>query len=131
MAGRGAIVLAIALVAVVGVIGARQAQWYQTGDFYCLYQGARLVAVGQDPYDERTWSEVVSRPLPTPSGGEDVPPCPGRYGYPLWTAVLLIPLGVLPIEAAASAWVALSIGGAVVGIALTWRALSRTRRFAA
>lgn len=64
-------------------------------------------------------------------GGEALPPCPGRYGYPLWTAVALIPLGVLPIEAASTAWLTLSLGSVVAGLALTWRALATTKRYAA
>ncbi len=129
--GRGAIVVAIVLVAVAGAFGAWRAHWYQTGDFYCLYQGARFIASGQDPYDEAQWRVVVSTPLPSVYGGVDLPPCPGRYGYPLWTAVALLPLGVLPIELAATAWLALSIAAVVIGVALTWRALARTRRYAA
>jgi len=42
--------------------------------------------------------------------------CPGRYGYPLWTAVVMVPIGALPIELAASAWMAISLGAALAAV---------------
>lgn len=90
-----------------------------------------MLSLGLDPYDEKTWGPAVSVPLPSVYGGDALPPCPGRYGYPLWTAVALIPLGVLPIEAAATLWLALSLGSVVAGLALTWRAAATTKRYAA
>lgn len=90
-----------------------------------------MVSQGLDPYDERVWRPAVSVPLPSVYGGSALPPCPGRYGYPLWTAVALVPLGVLPIEVAATAWLTLSLGAVVAGLAFTWRALATSGRYAA
>ena len=126
---RRAIVLGLLLT--IGFLGARQASWYQTSDFYCLYQGARTIAAGKDPYDETVWRDATAGTFPSVYGGTAAPPCPGRYGYPLWTAVALIPIGVMPIELASTAWLTLSIGAAVLGMALAWRAAGGRRRFAA
>jgi len=90
-----------------------------------------MLSLGLDPYDEKIWQPAVSSPLPSVYGGDALPPCPGRYGYPLWTAAALLPLGVLPIEAAATAWLTLSLGSLVAGLALTWRAVATTKRYAA
>ena len=114
-----------------GVFAARSALWYQTADFFCLYQGAHVVAAGADPYDEPTWQAATGDRYPDPRGGSALAPCPGRYGYPLWTAVALLPLGVLPIELASALWMTLSIGAALLGIFAAWRAFGGTRRYAA
>ena len=120
----------VALVLVAGGLAARSALWYETADFFCLYQGARSLVIGLDPYDEVAWRSTVGGPYPDPRGGVAMPPCPGRYGYPLWSAVLLVPLGALPIEIASSLWMAVSIGAAVLGSALAWRAFGGTSRYA-
>ncbi len=114
-----------------GVFAARSALWYQTADFFCLYQGSHVLAMGADPYDEAVWQAATAHLYPDPSRGMVLPPCPGRYGYPLWTAVALLPIGVLPIEAAASLWMTLSIGASLLGIGAAWRAFGGTARYAA
>ncbi|HUG55750.1 MAG TPA: glycosyltransferase 87 family protein [Candidatus Limnocylindrales bacterium] len=57
--------------------------------------------------------------------------CTARYAYPLWTAVVLAPFGALPLELAATLWIAVGIGAAVGGTALAWHAVRGPRRGAA
>lgn len=118
------------LVLLAGAFAARSALWYQTADFFCLYHGGRSLAVGIDPYDEVVWQAATGGLYPDPRGGVAAPPCPGRYGYPLWTAVALLPLGVLPIELASTLWMALSIGAAIAGMGASWSAFGGTSRYA-
>jgi hypothetical protein len=125
------VVVIVALLVLVGAFAARSALWYQTADFFCLYQGSRTLTLGADPYDEATWQAAAGGLYPDPRGGMVLPPCPGRYGYPLWTAVALLPLGALPIEPASIAWTTLSIGASILGMAAAWRAFGGTRRYAA
>src|SRR5258706_6815943 len=40
-------------------------------------------------------------------------------------------MGVLPVEAASSVWMTLSIGASLLGIAAAWRAFGGTARYAA
>ena len=118
------------LLVLAGTFAARSALWYQTADFFCLYHGGRALTVGLDPYDETAWLAATGGLYPDPRGGVATPPCPGRYGYPLWTAVALMPLGALPIELASTLWMTLSIGAAILGIAAAWSAFGGTSRYA-
>lgn len=68
----------------------------QPTDFMCFWSGAALVSRGQDPYDPGTWSAAVDGLFPNWLGLPRRPPCPGSYGYPLWTAIATLPLGILP-----------------------------------
>lgn len=123
---RAAKLAAIALVLLVaGAAIARSNFWYQATDFFCLYHGARSLVVGEDPYDEVWWSEVTGGLYPDPFHGGRLTrsACPGRYGYPLWTAVAMLPIGALPLEVAASVWAALSIGAALAGAWWAWLAV--------
>ena len=115
-----------------GAVAARSNLYYQATDFFCLYHGARSLVVGHDPYDEAWWKEVTGGLYPDPtSGGRLVPSsCPGRYGYPLWTAVVMLPIGALPIEYAASAWMAISLGAALAGAWWAWLAVRGPARLA-
>jgi hypothetical protein len=105
-----------------GWFAASRALWYETTDFYCLWQGARLVAEGANPYDEARWAAATGGLHPDPSGEQRPSSCPGRYGYPLWTALALVPFGVLPLPAAAGTWAAFSFGAAAIGTIASWRA---------
>lgn len=128
---RAAIIVALLLLA--GAIAARGAEWYQSSDFFCLYQGSRSLVVGQDPYDELWWHSVTGGVYPLPTfahGAMGSSSCPGRYGYPLWTAVALLPLGLVPLEVAAALWASLGIGATLFGLAATWRAVRGPRRLA-
>ena len=91
-------------------------------DFACFWAGAQLVSMGLNPYDSPTWASAVSGVFAYPLGGFAAAPCPGRYAYPLWTAVATLPLGLVPIEMASIAWMAMLTGGIVGGITLLARA---------
>jgi glycosyl transferase family 87 len=114
-----------------GAVAARSNLYYQATDFFCLYHGARSLVVGHDPYDEAWWKEVTGGLYPDPVSGRLVPSsCPGRYGYPLWTAVVMLPIGALPIEFAASVWMAISFGAAFAGAWWAWLAVRGPARLA-
>ena len=111
--------IALAVIASIagGAWAARSSNWYEGSDFFCLWQGAQMLVGGADPYDEAAWAaETAShqRELGPISGGA----CPGRYGYPLWTAALMAPFGAMPLPSAATAWMAVSFLGAALGTAL-------------
>jgi len=113
-----------------GAVAARSNLYYQATDFFCLYHGARSLVVGHDPYDEAWWKEVTGALYPDPSGHLVPSSCPGRYGYPLWTAFVMLPIGALPIELAASAWMAISLGAALAGAWWAWLAVRGPARLA-
>ena len=48
--------------------------------------------------------------------------CHVRYAYPLWTAVVLLPLGVLPLAIASSLWLSACIAIAIAG--MRWSVLA-------
>jgi hypothetical protein len=121
------LLLALLLLAA-GALGAAASDYYRSRDFYSIWSGARLVAAGIDPYDEVRWcaeTDGVSVDATTASG-EIV--CKARYAYPLWTAVLLLPLGVLPLSWASSLWLSISIAATLAAIAFAWRAVGGTMR---
>ena len=107
----------------------------QTTDFMCFWSGGALVLRGQDPYDPGVWSVAVDGLFPNWLGLPRRPPCPGSYGYPLWTAIATVPLGILPLAVAAFVWMLLLIGGIAAGILLLARSAGlppgRTLLFAA
>ena len=109
--------LAVALVA--GYATAARAGFYATTDFRCFWGGARAVVMDADPYDRPSWEAIVGRPT-VEANGQIVRICPDRYRYPLWTAVLTAPLGLVPLEPAAVAWAALNIAAVLFGIGWTW-----------
>lgn len=128
---RGAAIVALLLVA--GALAARGAEWYRTTDFVCIYQGSRALLVGRDPYDDAWIRSQTDGLYPLPAfagGGVAAPPCRSGYGYPLWTAVVLIPFAALPLEAAAVLWAAVGIGATVYGASLAWRAFRGPARLA-
>lgn len=121
----------VSLLLVAGAVMARASEWYQVTDFFCLYQGPRALALRQDPYDVSWLQSATSGTYPVPlfAGGGSAPSnC--RYGYPLWTAAVMLPLGVLPLEVAATLWAALAIGCVVFGMAAAWRAVRAPRGLA-
>ena len=122
--------LIAALLVLDGVVAARGALWYQSGDFFCIYQGARSLVLGHDPYDAVWWASITGGIVPDPFHGIASTSCTMFYPYPLWDAVLLLPLGLFPLEVAASLWMAISIGAAVFGIVSLWRAYGGTSRYA-
>jgi hypothetical protein len=120
--------LGVAVALALGAIAASRALWYESTDFFCMWQGARLLANGSDPYDETIWRGATGGLYPTPTGAVTTSSCPGRYGYPLWTALAMLPFGILPLPAAAVAWMGLSLLAVAIGAAASWRAVGGARK---
>lgn len=98
-----------------------------TSDFMCFWTGARFVLDGRDPYDTVAWTQAMSGRYVDAFGIVRGTFCPGRYGYPLTTAVAFLPLAALPLEVAAPIWQFLLVTGAAMGTVLIWRALEGPR----
>lgn len=125
MSRIGRLLLGAAVIATVAPIVAfavGQALAPEPTDFMCFWAGADLVARGRDPYDPATWAAAVDGLFANWLGLPRRPPCPGGYAYPLWTAVATLPLGLLPVRAAALVWMVLLLGGVALGIGLLARA---------
>jgi hypothetical protein len=89
----------------------------ELSDFRCFYEAGRLVRGGLDPYDPAIWATATKQD-PT-----RLPPCPDTFAYPLWTAMAMAPLSVLPEPAALGAWEVVlfaSLVGGVVMLARAW-----------
>jgi len=97
-------------------------------DFICFWNGARFVQQGLDPYDDAIWSPAIAALYEVPVGAVKTPPCPGRYAYPLWTAIVMAPFGALPLVPASIAWMVLLLGGMGAGIAMLARAAGFERQ---
>jgi hypothetical protein len=122
---------AAALVAgcvVLGYFAASRALWYETADFFCFWSAGRVVASGGDPYDTGVWAEVTKGLHPDPSGALLASVCPGGFGYPLWTALAFVPVGLLPLPVAATVWAGLSFLAAAIGALAAWLASGGGRR---
>jgi hypothetical protein len=115
-------VLALAM-AFALVVGWRSASAYGTTDFHCFWTAARMLGDRADPYDETAWTVAVGGPFVDPSGFRRPAPCPGRFGYPLTTAVAFVPLAALPESSAAYLWETLLVVASFVGGVLVWRAI--------
>jgi hypothetical protein len=91
------------------------------GDFFTFWLGGRMAWPGSDPYDPAQWlaaHRLYDQPwVPNPA-----------FIYPLPLALLLAPLGLLPLGGAYIAWTALSIG---LVMASGWLLLSPGRCAAA
>ena len=122
-----AAVFVVAIALALAAVAASRALWYESTDFFCLWQGARLVAGGADPYDESVWREATGGLYPDPAGGLTPSSCPGRFGYPLWTALAMVPFGVLPLAVAAVAWMGVSLLAVAIGSGASWRAAGGRR----
>src|SRR3989442_14899070 len=108
-------VLLVALIAVAALLAVPSARAYPTTDLFCFMTAARLVAAGADPYDAATWTSATAGVFPGYRGVPRASPCPGRFGYPLWTALALFPLVPLAPPALAAVWQVLLFGGAAIG----------------
>jgi hypothetical protein len=96
-------------------------------DFHFFWLGARILAQGGDPYDTATWDAAVRTSFAEFDAALR-PPFPGLFRYPLWTAVMFLPLAALPLRAATAVWQLLLVTGAVAGATLALRAAgARTR----
>ncbi len=104
----------LAYAAAVGVFAQREALVHLT-DFSGYWAGGRALLVGADPYDPATWRSTVAL-LGTQ------PPDTSVYGYFPWVALAMVPLALLPLEAAAWVWLVASIVVASIGVAILLRA---------
>jgi hypothetical protein len=100
----------------------------RTTDFECLRTAATFLLDGRDPYDEGAWQAAIAAASPDRYGVLRTPPCPGGFGYPLWTALPFVPLAALPSTVAAGLWQLLLLVGVVAGAALAWCAVGGARR---
>jgi hypothetical protein len=91
-------------------------------DFNCFWSGARIVLDRGDPYDPATWSAATGANVVDVFGTKRETHCPIGYGYPLTTAIALLPLGALPIGVAIVIWQAAFILAFGLGLALLARA---------
>lgn len=123
-------VLAVALLLAAGWLAASGARWYRTADLFCLVEGARFVAIGQDPYDEARWRPIIERRYPDPFRGSGPTSCVARYASPLWTAIVMLPFALVPLEVGTSLWMALSFGAAIAGMRWIWLASRGSKRLA-
>ena len=93
-------------------------------DFRCFYEAGRLVAAGSDPYDRAAWAAAAyTDPVRTPH-------CARTFIYPLWTAVAMAPLSVVPEGTAVALWETILFAsslGAIALIARTWAMLGGAR----
>jgi hypothetical protein len=104
---------------VAGYGAAARADFYRTSDFLCVWGGARAVLEHADPYDRTQWERIVGRPT-VEANGQVVRICPDRSRYPLWTSVLVAPIGALPLETAAVVWAALNLVAVLLAIRWVW-----------
>jgi hypothetical protein len=118
------VLVALTLAVVLSALVARAAF---TSDMRCFWTGARFVAEGLDPYDSALWTPAVSGTGIDAFGSVREAPCPGRYGYPITTAVITLPLALMPLEVAAIVWHALLLVGVVLGVVLLARAAQLPR----
>ena len=75
-----------------------------------------------DPYDRLSWSERIGGPALDNAGNLRDSPCPGRFAYPVWTAVAFVPFALLPPTTAAAIWQLILVASATLGTVLIWRA---------
>jgi hypothetical protein len=74
---------------------------YADHDFMSFWAGDRAMLEGVDPYNPGNWTSLFNR------YGSNWISNP-RSLYPIWTAVLFMPLALLPVDYAASVWLTLS-----------------------
>lgn len=124
------VALIAAALAVCGTVASLGNDGYRGYDLDCFWNGARAVVRGEDPYDRTAWEAATRATAAEGARPARRDPCPGRYAYPLWTAIVMAPLGWLPLVPAAALWMALGIGAAVAGLDLCWRAVRGPRGWA-
>jgi hypothetical protein len=118
------VVLVAGAVLGLGVRAAVTVRDADISDFRCFYEAGRLVAAGSDPYDRTAWAAAVY------TDPDRVPHCARTFIYPLWTAVAMAPLSVLPERAAVALWEAILFAcslGATLFISRTWAMLGGAR----
>ena len=114
-----------------GVVASAGTQSYRGDDFWCLRTAGQLVLERRDPYDARTWAATAAAPVPLPNGQVAKSPCTGTtFAYPLWTALAMVPFAMLPPDASATVWIAVSVGAVAWGTFWCWSAFGGTARSA-
>ncbi len=108
----GLVAFALLLLAGRAAVTVRDAE---LSDFRCFYEAARLVGAGLDPYDPAIWA------IATKTDPARLPPCPDTYAYPLWTAMAMAPLAVLPEPAALAVWEVVLVASLLGGVAFLAR----------
>ncbi len=88
-----------------------------------VWLGGRLVLDEEDPYDPQAWQAVKYTYLPR----QDIFP---RYIYPVWVAILAVPLAVLPPLGAFRLWTIINLALIPVALHLTSRLITYRLRFA-
>ena len=113
---RGATVvlaLAVALAAALAVAIVDPGAAYRHSDFFQFWAAPRLILERADPYDPVAWAGIYAREAAAPVA---TPPPPERHIYPLWVALLPLPLGALPFGLAAALWLVAQL--VIVALAL-------------
>lgn len=117
----GAIVAWLAAVVALTSIG-WPADRYRHNDFAGFWAGARVLIEGGDPYDLPTWLAIHER---IGSEGRALVPRGTAFGYPLTTAVVFAPLGLLPVALAAPVWLVTQVAAALAAVVALGRHLLR------
>lgn len=87
---------------------------FHNKDFFTFWLGGRLLSQGQDVYNQVSWVGAHSL-----YGSTWIPNL--YYVYPLTTAALFVPLGLLPIASAAWIWLLASFIFIIVSLVLLLR----------
>lgn len=121
------LLLAAVVALPVAVLGVRAAITPLTTDFFCFWTGSSFLLSGRDPYDQLEWARATSAVGVDAFGRIRDANCPGRFGYPLTTAVTMVPLAVLSLGHAAAVWELGIFVATVIGTALLARAAAVVR----
>jgi hypothetical protein len=108
LAYTAGVIVGVAFLVVSGAVAVHDRGAGLTNDFGGIWAGARAIVDGHDPYDPATWRAIAA------TYGTQVPDT-DVYGYPRWVALALVPLALLPIDAAATLWLWGGIALAVLG----------------
>ena len=93
----------------------RRIELAHINDFSGFWLGAHASVIGVDPYAASEW-----RPLVTTLGVHDAET--PVYDYFPWVALVLFPLGSLPVESAAWIWMVFTVTAGAVGLRALLRA---------
>lgn len=94
----------------------RRIELVRENDFSGFWAGARALLIGADPYDSATWRATVA-------GLGTQAPDTAVYGYVPWVALGLVPLALIPLEAAAWLWMIATVAAAAFVLRALLRAL--------
>jgi hypothetical protein len=109
-----AVILLCTIVFLIGAIQISKIIEYQNSDFFQFWLGSRNIWDGRDPYNSAEWIQAHQ------DFGTDRIASPA-YLYPLPLAILLAPLGILPLKTAFIAWTFLSESLLLISILLLLR----------